>query len=244
MSWFLASSLGTHFRYLDEKISPQLFVSMERTHVYTLEDLELLLDMWKKILLKNEVFEMIPSIEFGREYIQYLKEIKAEETKVQDVGEDIDQRIKIFDSLFRIGHGVSYNDWIELFSLIEEDAVIRTGNEEAFRHDEIGYRVYPQILFQWYERSSVHEKLITEKIIHGDLDIVTMERILRAHQFTLDDLDILLDLMQGAMEENDMEYNIPSIDLAREFLLRLRLKRDLDKIDPRGQVSYEWDNLG
>ena len=54
----------------------------------------------------------------------------------------------------------------------------------------------------------------------------------------------MLDIMTVAMDENDMQYNIPSIDLAREFLLRLRLKRDLDKIDPRGQVSYEWDNLG
>jgi hypothetical protein len=61
---------------------------------------------------------------------------------------------------------------------------------------------------------------------------------------SLEDLDLLLDIMTVAMDENDMQYNIPSIDLAREFLLRLRLKRDLDKIDPRGQVSYEWDNLG
>lgn len=246
MLWFLASSLGDHLRSMNKEVDMQSFAMIEQTYVYTLDDLLLLLNMWKEVMLRNEMFEMIPSIDFGIEYVQHLKGMKREQKdvrKVQEIVQDED-RIKIFDPLLHIGNGVAYDDWIKLFMLIEMDAVRRTGNKEAFRHDEIGHLVYPQILLHWYEQSSVRHKLDTEEMIHGKLDIATMDRILRAHRFSLEDLDLLLDIMTVAMDENDMQYNIPSIDLARGFLLGLKLKRDLDKIDPRGHISHEWDKLG
>jgi hypothetical protein len=249
MSWFLASSLGDNLRSMNKKMDMQSFAMMiEQEYVYTLDDLLLLLNMWKEVMLRNEVFEMISSIDLGIEYVQHLKGIKREQKqkevrKIQEIVQD-EERINIFDPLLHVGNGAAYDDWTKLFMLIEIDAVRRTGNEEAFRHDEIGHQVYPQILLHWYEQSSVRQKFDAEEMIRGKLDIVTMDRILRAHRFSLEDLDLLLDIMTVAMDENDMQHNIPSIDLAREFLLRLRLKRDLEKIDPKGQVSYEWDKLG
>lgn len=251
--WIFQSSLGDVIESNMDSID---------TNLYTLDDLDLLLDMWKDIVIQNEVFEMIPSIDFAKEYIQHIKKIRQQEQRLIDkrieekikYGIDDDKsRFKIFESLSHIAQGATSSEWEEFIALIEDDAIRRTGNINTFRHDEIGNKIYPKMLCNWYSRSSID--LILSKYESGfkteNIDMLdtksmnqiienhieNMDQIIQNYKVSLSDLDVLLDEMQDVMEKNDMHENIPSIDLARDFLMDIRLRKDMVEIDPK--VSME-----
>lgn len=144
--------------------------------------------------------------------------------------------------LIYIEKGISQEDCLNFMMLIEIDAKTRTGNDNTFRHEEIGYQVYPTMINEWWKRSSIGTRFESLPILPDkELDMIALNLIVQSHKFSLDDLDILLDEMQKVMDENGMPENIPSIDLAREFVLDLRLQNEIQKADPKVKTFYEWN---